>query len=135
MHNILVTGAVGQLGSELKDLAPNQGKCKFLFTDYKTLDITKYNDVKYFIDGNDINVIINCAAYTQVDKAETEPTRANAINHLAVENLARISKSGGITLIHISTDYVFDGTSDRPYTEEDVPNPQSVYGKTKLEGE
>ena len=135
MYNILVTGADGQLGSELKDLAPNYGKCNFLFTDYKTLDITKYKDVKHFVDGNEINVIINCAAYTQVDKAEEEIELADSINHLAVANLAKIAKTAQLKLIHISTDYVFDGTSDKPYTEEDVPNPQSVYGKTKLEGE
>ncbi len=77
----------------------------------------------------------NGAAYTQVDKAENESDLANAINNLAIENLAKISKAKGISLIHVSTDYVFDGSSDRPYTEEDVPNPQSVYGKTKLAGE
>lgn len=135
IHNILVTGANGQLGSELKELAPLYSAYHFLFTDSRDLDITDHSAVNEFVCKNEINAIINCAAYTQVDKAESEPTKANAINYLAVENLAKISKARGITLIHISTDYVFDGISDRPYTEEDVPNPQNIYGKTKLAGE
>ncbi|WP_367275407.1 dTDP-4-dehydrorhamnose reductase [uncultured Eudoraea sp.] len=135
MHNILVTGANGQLGSELRALEFHYPSYNFIFTDSKQLDITTYRAVEKYIEQNAITAIINCAAYTAVDKAETDSTKANALNHLAVENLAKISKARGITLIHISTDYVFDGTSDRPYTEEDVPNPQSVYGKTKLAGE
>jgi dTDP-4-dehydrorhamnose reductase len=135
MHNILVTGANGQLGSELRVLKSNYPTYNFIFTNSEQLDITTYRAVEKYIEQNAITAIINCAAYTAVDKAETDSIKANAINHLAVENLAKISKSGGIRLIHISTDYVFDGTSDRPYTEEDVPNAQSVYGKTKLAGE
>lgn len=135
MHNILITGANGQLGSELRALEFHYPSYNFIFTDLEQLDITACRAVEKYIEQNAITVIINCAAYTAVDKAETEPAGANAINHLAVENLAKISKSGGITLVHISTDYVFDGTSDKPYTEEDVPNPQNVYGKSKLAGE
>ena len=135
MHNILVTGANGQLGSELRVLKSNYPSYNFIFTNSEQLDITAHSAVEKYIDKNSITAIINCAAYTAVDKAETDSTKANAINHLAVENLAKISKARGVTLIHISTDYVFDGTSDRPYAEEDVPNPQSVYGKTKLAGE
>ena len=135
MNNILVTGANGQLGSELKDLASNFPGYNFLFTDVSDLDITSHNDVRKFIEINNINVIINCAAYTAVDKAESEPELADAINHLAVANFAQIAKENNIKLIHISTDYVFDGTNHKPYTETDIPNPQSVYGKTKLDGE
>jgi len=135
MYNILVTGAKGQLGSELQDLSLLYPEYEFIFSDEEDLDISNHQEVRKFIAVNSITAIINCAAYTAVDKAETEPTKADTINHLAVENLAKISKSRGIVLIHISTDYVFDGTSNKPYTEEDIPNPQSVYGQTKLDGE
>ena len=135
MINILVTGGNGQLGSELKEIAPNYQDYNFLFTDVKDLDITNHNAVVAFIKSNNINVIINCAAYTAVDKAEEQKDVANAINHLAVANFAQIAKDKNIRLIHISTDYVFDGTNHKPYIETDTPNPQSVYGKTKLDGE
>ena len=135
MNNILVTGANGQLGSELKDLASNFTDYNFLFKDVSDLDITAHDEVRKFVEINNINVIINCAAYTAVDKAESEPELANAINHLAVANLAQIAKENNIKFIHISTDYVFDGTNHKPYVETDIPNPQSVYGKTKLDGE
>ncbi|MEJ1222850.1 dTDP-4-dehydrorhamnose reductase [Sediminicola sp. 1XM1-17] len=135
MRNILVTGGTGQLGSELKEIALEYGMYKFLFTDSKMLDITDHIAVKDFISSNSINIIINCAAYTGVDRAEEEFVKADAINHLAVANLAEIAKEQQIKLIHISTDYVFDGTNHKPYVETDVPNPQSVYGKTKLAGE
>ena len=135
MVNILVTGANGQLGSEIREIAPNNQDYNFLFTDVDDLDITNHKAVKEFIESNEINVIINCAAYTAVDKAESEPEIADKINHLAVKNFAKLSKDNSIKLIHISTDYVFDGNSDKPYTETDKPNPQTVYGKTKLNGE
>lgn len=135
MHNILVTGSNGQLGSELRQIAPNYQDYNFLFTDVKDLDITNHGDVACFIESNKINVIINCAAYTAVDKAESKPELAHAINHLAVANFAQIAKDKNIKLIHISTDYVFDGSNDKPYLETDKPNPQSVYGQTKLDGE
>lgn len=135
MVNILVTGANGQLGSEIREIAPNYRAYNFLFTDVDDLDITNHKAVKEFIESNKINVIINCAAYTAVDKAESEPEIADKINHLAVKNFAMLSKHNSIKLIHISTDYVFDGSSDKPYTETDKPNPQTVYGKTKLDGE
>ena len=135
MNNIFVTGGNGQLGSELREIAPNYSDYNFLFTDVNALDITNYTAVKEFIEINDINVIINCAAYTDVDKAESEPELADAINHLAVANFARLSKDNKIKLIHISTDYVFDGTNHKPYTETDTPSPKSVYGQTKLDGE
>ena len=135
MNNILVTGSNGQLGSELKEIAPNFPDYNFLFTDASDLDITVHDEVREFIERNNINFIINCAAYTAVDKAESEPELADAINHLAVANFAQIAKNKKIKLIHISTDYVFDGSTHKPYLETDTPNPQSVYGKTKLDGE
>jgi dTDP-4-dehydrorhamnose reductase len=135
MNNILVTGGNGQLGSELREIAPNYQDYNFLFTDVKDLDITNHTAVAAFIKSNNINVIINCAAYTAVDKAESEPELSDAINHLAVANFAQIAKDNNIKLIHISTDYVFDGTNHKPYIETDIPNPQSVYGQTKLNGE
>lgn len=135
MNNILVTGGNGQLGSELKEIAPNYQDYNFLFTDVKDLDITNHITVAAFIERNNITAIINCAAYTAVDKAESEPELSDAINHLAVANFAQIAKEKNIKLIHISTDYVFDGTNHKPYVETDTPNPQSVYGQTKLDGE
>lgn len=135
MNNILVTGGNGQLGSELKEIAPNYQDYNFLFTDVKDLDITNHITVAAFIERNNITAIINCAAYTAVDKAESEPELSNAINHLAVANFAQIAKDKNIKLIHISTDYVFDGTNYKPYVETDTPNPKSVYGQTKLDGE
>ena len=135
MYNILVTGSNGQLGSELKELAHNYPTYTFLFTDIKDLDITNHTSVSKFVKNNNINIIINCAAYTAVDKAESEPELSDAINHLAVANFAQISKEKNIKLIHVSTDYVFDGNNHKPYNETDIPNPQSVYGQTKLDGE
>ncbi|MDA8731463.1 dTDP-4-dehydrorhamnose reductase [Flavobacteriaceae bacterium] len=135
MNNILVTGGKGQLGSELREIAPNYKDYNFLFTDVKDLDITNYPFVAAFVESNNITTIINCAAFTAVDKAESEPDLSDAINHLAVANFAQIAKEKNIKLIHISTDYVFDGTNHKPYVETDIPNPKSVYGQTKLDGE
>ncbi len=132
--NILVTGTNGQVGSEIKELSSNY-PYKFYFTDKKELDITNLQDVRKYIIENNIDTIINCVAYTAVDKAESEQELADKVNHLAVKNLAMLSNEFGIKLIHISTDYVFDGTNFKPYTEEDTTNPQSVYGSTKLDGE
>ena len=135
MNNILVTGGNGQLGSELKEITPNFSDYNFLFTDVSDLDITVHDEVRAFIERNNINIIINCAAYTAVDKAESEPKLSDAINNLAVANFAQIANEKNIKLIHISTDYVFDGTNHKPYVETDTPNPKSVYGQTKLDGE
>jgi dTDP-4-dehydrorhamnose reductase len=134
-NTILVTGANGQLGSELRELAPKYQQYQFIFTDVEILDICDHKAVATFIHENNINTIINCAAYTAVDKAEEQAQLANKINHLAVANFAQIAKDKNIQLVHISTDYVFDGTNHQPYTESDTPNPQSAYGQTKLEGE
>ena len=135
MSNILVTGGKGQLGSELKDLVSQYSGYNFYFTDAHELDITSHSKVESFIEEKEIEIIINCAAYTAVDKAEDEHESSNALNHLAVSNIARIAKQRSIKLIHISTDYVFNGNSFCPYKEDDTPNPQSVYGVTKLDGE
>lgn len=134
MYNILVTGASGQLGSELQAIA-GQYDYVFHFKNSKALDITNHELFKKFVVDHHINVIINCAAYTAVDKAESEPELANEINHLAVKHMAELAKSQQIKLVHISTDYVFDGTNHMPYVESDQTNPQSVYGQTKLDGE
>ena len=134
MFNILVTGANGQLGSEIRALHANY-PYNFFFTDKTELDITDKNAAEEFIERTGVDTIINCAAYTAVDKAETDKENTDRINHLAVKNLAEISKKRDIQLIHISTDYVFDGKNYKPYNEDDTPNPNGIYGKTKLEGE
>ena len=107
----------------------------FIFTNSKELDITNQIMVEDFLYVKKVNTIINCAAYTSVEKAEIEQKKANKINHLAVANLAKVVKKNGIKLIHISTDYVFDGLNNNPYVETDPTNPQNVYGNTKLKGE
>jgi len=134
MHNILVTGSSGQLGSEIKELSIEY-QDNFFFTDRSSLDISNKEEIKKFIETNNISVIINCAAYTAVDKAEKDEINADKINHLAVRYLAEIAKSNNIKLIHVSTDYVFDGTNFKPYIETDITNPNGVYGRTKLDGE
>ncbi len=135
MPNILVTGSNGQLGSELRDLHVNFPQWHFVFTDRTTLDITDRDAIAKTCQSHHITHIINCAAYTAVDKAEEDQEQADAINHLAVSFLSDIAKEMDISLIHISTDYVFDGTHHTPYSETDTTHPQSVYGKTKLDGE
>ncbi|PHS41755.1 MAG: dTDP-4-dehydrorhamnose reductase [Sulfurovum sp.] len=134
MHNILVTGSKGQLGSEIRELSVEYQDV-FYFTDRNELDITNKDAVDGFCIQNNIEVIINCAAYTAVDKAEEDEANADRINHLAVKSLAEISKEKNIKLIHISTDYVFDGENYKPYVEDDKVNPNGIYGKTKLDGE
>lgn len=134
MSNILVTGSKGQVGSEIRVLS-SQYNYNFLFTDKNSLDITNKKNIKEFVETNNIGLIINCAAYTAVDKAENDEVNADKINHLAVKNLSKIAKDKNIKLIHVSTDYVFDGKNFKPYVEDDVPNPNGVYGKTKLDGE
>lgn len=135
MINILVTGSNGQLGSALQVLAKQYTQYQFYFTDVAELDITDKSAIAVFVSANSIYAIVNCAAYTAVDKAESDLELADKINHLAVKYLAEVAKEHQCKLIHISTDYVFDGTHHIPYLENDVPNPQSVYGKTKLAGE
>jgi dTDP-4-dehydrorhamnose reductase len=135
MAVILVTGASGQLGSELKISSKNYLGYEFIFTDLDKLDITDEIAVNNFVKLNNPDWIINCAAYNLVDKAESDYENAVRINGLAVKNLAESIKGTESKLIHISTDYVFDGTSNIPYDENSVVNPQSAYGRSKLEGE
>lgn len=135
MKNILVTGAYGQLGNEVRILSANYPEYNFMFTDVDSLDITDKNELIDFVTGNDIRYIINCAAYTAVDKAEDDAELCEKINAAAVKNLGLAAAEAGAGIIHVSTDYVFDGTSCRPYTEDMPTKPCSVYGKTKLKGE
>ena len=132
---VLVTGANGQLGSEIRELVAMHEDLETVFTDFDTLDITNKEAVFNYCDTWKPEYIINCAAYTAVDHAEKDISKAYLLNALGPENLAKACCRSGARLIHISTDYVFDGTAYRPYNEDDKPNPQSTYGKSKLEGE
>ena len=134
MTNILVTGSKGHVGSELQELATLY-EYNFYFTDRDSLDITNKSQIESFVKNNSINIIINAAAYTAVDKAEEDKENADRVNHLATQYLAEIAKEQNIKLIHISTDYVFDGKNYKPYNENDATNPNGVYGATKLAGE
>lgn len=133
--NIAVLGANGQLGNELKVLAPCYPDDTFIFTDIDELDISDPINLEYFIKHSQCEVLINAAAYTAVDKAETESAKAYAINTDAVKHLALLSVKYRFFLLHLSTDYVFDGTHYKPYVETDIPRPLSIYGNTKLAGE
>ena len=137
--NVLVTGSNGQVGSEIKELIQhstfNIENYDFYFTTSQDLDITNFDLVGKYIIDNQIKIIINCAAYTAVDKAESDEVTADLVNRKAVKKLAKISLLNNIKLIHISTDYVFDGKAYKPYCEEFQTNPKSVYGATKLAGE
>lgn len=135
MAKVLVTGSNGQLGSELKEIAQNAVNLEFIFTDVADLDIANPDAVDTFIADLKPQFIVNCAAYTAVDKAESEESAAHSINAKAPLFLARAAKSVNAKFIHVSTDYVFDGKSFRPYTEDMPTNPTSTYGSTKLEGE
>lgn len=133
-YRILVTGANGQLGQCIQKCRQSEN-CTFFYTDINDLDITDIDQIREFVREKDINIIINAAAYTAVDLAETEETSAYRINRDAVANLATVAKEQDLFLIHISTDYVFDGNSERPYRPEDPVHPLSVYGKSKAAGE
>jgi dTDP-4-dehydrorhamnose reductase len=132
---ILVTGSNGQLGNEIRELAWNYPGFDFLYTDVEELDITNRLKVKAFFEANQPQIVINCAAYTAVDKAESDEANAFLINAAAVENLARSAAEIDALIIHISTDYVFDGKSFLPIKENEPTNPSSAYGRTKLAGE
>lgn len=134
MANIWVTGASGQLGMALRQKGFSFWDEVF-YTDKEELDITDRDAVRQFVVGHEIDTIINCAAYTAVDLAEEEPEKAEKINTLAVANLAEVAQKEDCLLIHISTDYVFDGHTNVPYTEKDTPAPKNMYGKTKWAGE
>ena len=133
---ILVTGANGQLGSSIKSLVEQQKKSySFVFVTRNQLDLSSPSNIQNYFDTHKFDLIINCAAYTAVDKAENYQEEADMINHIAVKKIAEIAKSNNIKLIHISTDFVFDGLKHRPYSESDACSPLNIYGKTKLEGE
>ena len=132
--NILVTGANGQLGREMQRLSavsPNN----YTFTDVAELDVTDAGAVRQAVAQTRAEVIVNCAAYTNVERAEEDEAAADRLNRGAAENLARAAEANGATLIHVSTDYVFDGTAHTPYTEDGTPSPLGAYGRTKLAGE
>ena len=133
--NILVTGCNGQVGNEFQKISNFNIDHSWTFTDINELNICDEHSVNTFFLNNNIDVCINCAAYTAVDNAENEEEKAREINATAALNLAKACKSSNTLLIHISTDYVFDGTSERPYLEDDIVSPNCVYGKTKAEGE
>ena len=135
MSTILITGAKGQLGTAFSVLASNFPAYTLVLTDKETLDITNFEAVSQWVVQHNVQIIINCAAYTQVDNAEEEIATAYKINVEGVKNLAEIAKQQQLKLIHISTDYVFDGYSSTPYLETDETNPKNQYGLTKLLGE
>lgn len=132
---VLVTGANGQLGQSLQFIAENYPDIEFVFCNSQKLDITDYDNVNAVFNEFIPDYCINAAAYTAVDKAETEPEKAFAINVLGAQNLAKMCKINNTVLLHVSTDFVFDGSKKTPYTETDTPNPTGVYGQTKLDGE
>ncbi len=135
MTTILVTGASGQLGSEIRELSARYSGYEFIFTDTGEMDITDAEATAGFISANNPSWIINCAAYTAVDRAEDEESLATLINAGGVENIVNALRGSDCRLIHISTDYVFDGNSAVPYSEDDSPSPASAYGRSKLAGE
>ncbi len=135
MQTILVTGANGQVGNEFRVLANQYPAYRFLFVGKDEMPINDFPFVVNYFSVNKIDVCINCAAYTAVDKAESEAGKAFLINADAAGNLATVCKTNGTQLIHISTDYVFDGKTDKPYTEDDKTNTINVYGASKLKGE
>ena len=140
---VLVTGANGQLGQSLQFIAPNYPEIKFVFCSSADLDISNLENCQSVFSKIKPNYCINAAAYTAVDKAEREPKKAHLINVIGAKNIAEVSKKHNTILLHISTDFVFDGNKksvtqsgvEVPYTEEDIPNPTGVYGQTKLDGE
>tara|TARA_B100000767_G_scaffold120944_1_gene115302 strand:+ start:123544 stop:124407 length:864 start_codon:yes stop_codon:yes gene_type:complete len=136
MINVLVTGGNGQLASSIKNLAKQYEGLHLIYTDYKELDICDLNQIDGFFKTHPkIDYCINCAAYTAVDKAETDVEKAFEINAQGPKNLALVCNAQDTILIHVSTDFVFDGNRSEPYTETDIPNPISVYGASKLKGE
>ena len=135
MKNILITGSNGQLGSEIREISDQYENYNFVFTDVEELDLTISEDIVSFFTDNKIDVCVNCAAYTAVDKAEDEIELAMLVNSTAVDNLSKVCKNNGTLLFHISTDYVFNGKHFMPYVETDTVSPDSQYGLSKLKGE
>lgn len=132
---VLVTGSSGQLGQSLQFIAPNYPEIQFVFCSSSELDITNFTQCIEVFEKYQPHYCINTAAYTAVDKAESDTEKAVAINVTGVKNIAEVCKRHNTILLHISTDFVFDGTKKAPYVEADIPNPTGVYGKTKLDGE
>ncbi len=135
MKRVLVTGSKGQLGKSLQEVSGSYPELNFVFRSSKELDITDAKKVDIAFSEGDFDYCINCAAYTNVEKAEQDTEMAFAINAIGVRNIALACAKNKTVLIHISTDYVFDGEQDEPYTTEDIPNPINEYGKSKLAGE
>lgn len=135
MKTVLVTGADGQLGNSLRALSSRHPSFTFLFTDVTELDICDKEAVQAYVNRNQVDYILNCAAYTAVDKAEDNEAVCFRINAEAVRNLGKAAADAGARILHISTDYVFDGTAHRPYIETAPTCPVSAYGRTKLAGE
>jgi dTDP-4-dehydrorhamnose reductase len=132
---VLVTGSAGQLGQSLQFIAPNYPEIRFIFCSSKELNITDLESCKHIFSKYQPNYCVNTAAYTAVDKAEIESEKAYSINVIGAQNLAEVCKTYNTILLHVSTDFVFDGNKQSPYTETDLPNPTGIYGQTKLEGE
>jgi dTDP-4-dehydrorhamnose reductase len=135
MAVILITGANGQLGNELRVISKNFYGYDFIFTDVETLDLTSEIQTREYINETNPDWIINCAAYNLVDKAESEPDKAMLVNGTAVKNIIDVVRESECKFIHISSDYVYDGKNNVPYSEYSTPNPQSAYGRSKLAGE
>lgn len=135
METILITGSKGQLGNEMQQAAKLFPAFQYIFTDVEELDICDKNTLNEFVKANNVNFIVNCAAYTAVDKAEDDVELCFKINRDAVRNIAEVANQNHIKVVHVSTDYVFDGTNYLPYSEDMPVCPATVYGKSKLEGE
>lgn len=135
MQTILITGSHGQLGNEMQQAADKFPAFNYIYTDVEELDICDKNALDTFVKANKVNIIVNCAAYTAVDKAEDDVALCFKINFDAVRNIGEVATDNGLKVVHISTDYVFDGTNHIPYTEDQQVCPSSVYGKSKLAGE
>ena len=132
--NILVTGGNGQLGNEMR-VVSKESRNRYIFTDVVELDITNLEAIRYMLKMERVDVVVNCAAYTNVDRAEEDEIMADLLNNKAAGNLAVVAKEVGATLIHVSTDYVFQGDKNTPYKEDCETSPLGVYGRTKLAGE
>lgn len=135
MQTILVTGSHGQLGNEMQQAASRYPAFQYIYTDVEELDICDKNALQTFVKENKVNIIVNCAAYTAVDKAEDDVELCYRINRDAVRNIGEVAQENKVKVVHVSTDYVFDGTNHLPYTEDLPVCPATVYGKSKLEGE
>lgn len=135
MATILITGSNGQLGNEMRVISSKYPEHNFIFTDVAELDICNKEAIDTFVKSQKVSIIVNCAAYTAVDKAEDDVELCYKINAEAVRNIGEVAQQNSIKVIHVSTDYVFDGTNHIPYTEDETVCPATIYGKSKLDGE